>query len=145
MAKFKSIALGACILVAASYIGYCVIVESQNLYNKYQYYRVQQELIEQELLEKQAQLAKLKAAEKMKNEQEDYQKMLNEPYYGIKGVALATPWDTFREGTSSLIVTLNDGKCTQIFIQSYIAPKDSIKYRYNRYGRLDYKIKKINR
>lgn len=145
MAKFKSIALGACILVAASYVGYCVIVESQNLYNKYQDYRAQQELLEQELLEKQAQLAKLKAEEKIRNEQDDYQKMLQEPYYGIKGVALATPWDTFRLGASSLIVTLKDGKCTQIFIQSYITPKDSIKYRFNRYGRLDYKIKKINR
>lgn len=145
MVKIKSLVLGACILVAASYVGYCVIVESTNLYNKYQQNRAQQALLEQELLAKQAQLAKLKAEEKNKNEQEDYQEMLNEPYYGIKGVALATPWDTFRLGTSSLIVTLKDGKCTQIFIQSYIEPKDSIKYRFNRYGRLDYKIKKINR
>lgn len=145
MAKFKTIALGACILVVASYVGYCVIVESTNLYNEYQNYRAQQEVIEQELLAKQAQLAKLKAEEKIRNEQEDYLKMLNEPYFGIKGVAIAPPWCTFPLGTSSLILTLNDGNCTQICIQSYVEPKDSIKYRSNRYGRLDYKIKKINR
>lgn len=145
MAKIKSIALGLGILTVASYVGYCVIVESQNLYNKYKENQALQEQLDKELSEKRAELARLKEQEKLRNEQEDYQNMLKEPFYGISGVALATPWDTFREGTSSLIVTLNDGQNTQIFIKSYIEPKDSIKYRFNRYGKLDYKIKKMLR